>query len=71
MEQEQIHHLFTYHAPTADKAKQYEEVRRAALQLALAIHRLTPTSPDQSVAIRCVREAVMWANSAIANDGRG
>ncbi len=63
--------LFMYHAPRGDQGVKYIRIREAALVFAQTILKETPASPDQSVAIRCVREAVMWANSSIANEGRG
>ena len=48
----------------------YEALREAGRQFALVIIALTPPSPDQSAAIRKVREAVMTANAAIACGGR-
>ena len=69
---EQLDHLFSYHAPrNTDEIDAYVELRDAARVFAQLILARTPSCPDQTVAIRCVREAVMWANSAIANEGKG
>ena len=60
--------LFTYHPATEEQKADYAAIRKAALALAEQIVNRTPVGPDQSVAIRKVREAVMVANAAIATD---
>jgi hypothetical protein len=60
---------FTYHPPTSNKQYQYVVIRDAAKSLAEIIVANTPASPDQTAAIRKIREAVMTANAAIACDG--
>lgn len=57
---------FAYHPPADHQVPRYEAIRDAARQFALLILRITPSCPDQSVAIRKVREAVSAANMAIA-----
>jgi len=59
---------FTYHAPEAHQIECYAHLRNVARELAIAIVKLCPSGPDQSAAIRKVREAVMTANAAIACD---
>lgn len=61
-----IEHLFTYHAPHGNQAERYEALRAKTKELAHLIVDLTPEGPDQSAAIRKLREAVMTANAAIA-----
>ena len=61
---------FTYHAPAGDQTGRYESIRRAGLDMARVIIAATPSSPDQTVAIRKIREAVMIANAAIACGGK-
>lgn len=63
---EDVEHMFNYHAPSPDQIPKYEELRKAAGDFAQTILRLTPGCPDQTAAIRKVREAVMTANAAIA-----
>jgi hypothetical protein len=63
---EDIDHMFKYHPPKPDQVGRYEELREEARKFAQTILRLTPGCPDQTVAIRKVREAVMTANDAIA-----
>lgn len=63
---EDVTHMFTYHPPKPEQIPKYEELRKAGEEFAQTILRLTPGCPDQTVAIRHVREAVMNANAAIA-----
>lgn len=65
-----LENWFTHHAPVGDQTGRYESIRRAGLDLARVILLATPSSADQSAAIRKVREAVMTANSAIACGGK-
>lgn len=65
-----LDHLFSYHAPTPTKLVQYQAIRDAAKVFAQVIVDHTPVCPDQSAAMRHLREAVMTANAAIALDGR-
>lgn len=57
---------FTYHAPKDDQSERYVRIREAAKALALVILNTTPSNPDQTAAIRKLRECVMTANAAIA-----
>lgn len=62
----QLKSIFSYHAPHSDQAQRYEKLRAGGLQLATLINDLTPESPEKTLAIRRVQEAVMYANAAIA-----
>jgi hypothetical protein len=57
---------FTYHAPSEEQRDRYEAIRMAARTMAQIIIIHTPSSPDQTAAIRKLRECVMTANAAIA-----
>jgi hypothetical protein len=57
---------FKYHPPVGDHAAVYEHLRAEAKEFAQTILDYTPAGPDQSTAIRKVREAVFTANAAIA-----
>lgn len=59
-------HWFTYHAPKPGQPERYQAIRSAALEFARVLVANSPSGPDQTVAIRKVREAVMVANQAIA-----
>lgn len=62
----EVEKAFTYHPPKGDQVERYNVLREAAKQFAIAIVENTPPGPDQTFAIRKVREAVMTANAAIA-----
>lgn len=68
--EDDLENWFTYHAPTADQLPRYEAIRAAGKAFAAVILANAPSSADQTVAIRKVREAVMTANAAIACWGR-
>lgn len=65
-----LDHIFRYHEATPEKVDQYQRIRGAAKEFCRVILENSPTCPDQSVAVRLVRDAVMSANAAIALDGR-
>jgi hypothetical protein len=67
---EQLRDIFTYHAPDADQQVAYEKLRNAAYDFAVALVELTAPSPDQSAALRKLRECVMTANASIALKGK-
>jgi len=55
-----------YHAPHGDQPERYELIRSKARELAIVIIENTPSSADQTAAIRKLRECVMTANASIA-----
>jgi citrate lyase beta subunit len=65
-----LNHVFSYHAPTEEQKHQYEVIRTAAKAFAAVIIENTPRCPDQTVALRKLRESVMIANAAVALEGR-
>jgi hypothetical protein len=64
-----LHSVFTYHAPTGDQPARYVHVREAAEVLAFVILEETPACADQQAALRKLRECVMTANASIALNG--
>lgn len=61
---------FTHHPPQGDQAKRYEEIRTMGRQFAQGlIDRAIVSSPELTLAINAVDQAVMWANAAIARNG--
>lgn len=64
--QEQLENWLTYHPPTAEQLVHYTAIRQAALSFAKVLVGHTPSSADQTAAVRKIREAVMTANAAIA-----
>lgn len=67
---DQLRDIFTYHTPDNDQQVTYEKLRNAAYDFAVALVELTPSCPDQSVALRKLRECVMTANATIALKGK-
>lgn len=61
-----LERLFTYHPPIGNQPERYEHLRRKGHELAALIQDLAPDSAERTIAVRNVREAVMWANAAIA-----
>ncbi len=64
-----IENNFTYHAPHGDQQERYVKIREKGKELAMLIYEITRMSPEQSLALRKVEEAVMWANAGIARNG--
>lgn len=64
-----LDHVFSAHLPTPDQSEKLIRIREAGKEFARLIEREVVASPDRTVAIRCVREAVMWANMAVTNNG--
>ena len=67
---ENLDNWFTYHPPTVTDTGNYAAIRDAGKMFAAAILAATPSSADQTAAIRKIREAVMTANAAIACGGK-
>lgn len=65
-----INNWFTYHSPTPEQLPKYQTIRDKAKELAEIIIDNTPSSADQSAAIRLLREVVMTANASIACGGQ-
>lgn len=58
--------IFTYHAPKEGQPQKYENLREAGREIAVLIKDLVPDCEEKEIAINKVREAIMWANAAIA-----
>ncbi len=67
---EQLENWFTYHSPTPEQLPKYQAIREAGLNLATVIVENSPSSADQTAAIRKIREGCMTANAAIACGGQ-
>ena len=61
-----LYNAFTYHPPTDEQVAHYEHLRKMGRALATQIANRCPASPERTIALNKVREAVMWANAAIA-----
>lgn len=68
MSNERLEHNFTYHAPNAEKAKDYETLRGMGRNIAVMIQVMCPEVREKSLAITKIEEAIMWANASIARD---
>ena len=65
-----VEYVFTHHQPTPEKLHHYDAIHEAAKAFAQVILVNTPPGPDQTAALRLLREATMTANAAVALDGR-
>ena len=70
MTPEQIEFIFTYHPPTPEQQKKYEEVNRIFVEAAKLLDPLMPDGPGKTAAIRKLSDARMGVNAAIALEGR-
>lgn len=63
----ELENWFTHHPPANEGVAQvYQEIRNGGLELAKLIVDECPRSHERDEALRKVREAVMWANAAVA-----
>ena len=63
---DQLESWFIYHPPSPEQVIVYQELREKAKELAYFIRDNVPEGPDQTAALRKLRECVMTANSGIA-----
>lgn len=73
MNQSDLDVIFTYQPPVdkdgnpdKNKLAAYEAIRAMGKELACTVLRHTSPGYDQGLAIDRIREAVMWANAAVA-----
>lgn len=59
---------FTYHKPTSDQIKLYEQVRGQTSYCASFLQIALPESRELSIALTKLEEVTMWANAAIARN---
>jgi hypothetical protein len=64
-----LENWFTYHSPTPEQLPKYLAIREAAKHFAEVVVENTPSSADQTAAVRKIREATMTANQSIACNG--
>jgi len=57
---------FTYHPPEDGDVQKYQAVRAGGLLFANLLAEMCPSSPELTLAINAVDDAVMKANAAIA-----
>lgn len=63
---ESLDELFRHHPPTEHQIVQYTTIREAGKIFAEIVARNAPFCADRLVALRHIREAVMYTNAAIA-----
>lgn len=61
-----LNNLFTHHPPKGDQVERYQKIREAGKELATLIEEFCPPGIERTEALLNVRQAVMWANAAIA-----
>ena len=62
----EIENNFTYHPPTPDQVKLYQEVRDRFKDLALFINQVCPQGRELPCALTNLEQSNFWANAAIA-----
>jgi len=60
--------IFTYNPPKGNQSERYSEIRSKAKEFCELIQKNSPESAEQTLAIRKIEEAVMWANAGIARN---
>ena len=66
--EQQLENRFTYHAPKDGQADRYAAIRGAILEVAKLGVGLTPCSPEQSLALNALDQAMFLFNAAIARN---
>ena len=66
MTKHEIDNYFTYHPPTKEQIGRYSTIRDFGKDFVKVIFVECPESIEKNIAIEKIREAVMWANAAIA-----
>lgn len=63
---DEIEDEFTYHPPKEGQPERYETIRECAKYIRYLIEYSCPESKEKKYAAKKLREAVFWANAAIA-----
>jgi hypothetical protein len=63
---ESISSLVRWHRPNKEQVERMETIAEACEHMMKAIFESCPECADRTTAIRCLRDARMWANSSIA-----
>jgi hypothetical protein len=61
-----LENIFSYHPAKGDQGQRYDSNRTACLLAAQVIDQNCPDSPEKTLAIRKLQEAMFYANAAIA-----
>jgi hypothetical protein len=67
---ESIKEMMSYHAPDEDQKLAFTNIAAAAIIFANVLRANVPACADRTHALRCLRDARMWANSAVALKGK-
>lgn len=62
---------FEYMQPSPGQISRMNEARAAVKLYADAIEKIVPPGPDQTYALRQLREVAMWVNIALTRDNNG
>lgn len=63
--------IFSHHPPASEEvANNHQLVRDLVKDLAYSLLLIVPPSPERTLAIRKLQEAMMFSNSAIAQHGK-
>jgi len=65
-----IETVYTYHSPKPGQPEIYEMLRSQAKELAYNILYNCPDSCERDIALLKLQEVIMWANAAIAREGK-
>jgi hypothetical protein len=61
-----LENIFAYHPAKGDQGQRYDSNRQVCLEAARIIDQNCPDSPEKTLAIRKLQEAMFYANAAIA-----
>jgi len=65
---ENLKEVVYWHRPNLAAVTKFHDIALASEQFMQVILNLVPQCADRTAALRCVREARMWANAAISLD---
>ena len=65
-DKDQMDYNLTNHRPSATGIEKIERQRNFAKQFAYAVIDNAPDSPEKTMALRKIEEALFWANAAVA-----
>ncbi len=64
---EDLHNIYTYHAPESETQMElYKTIRASAKEFATLMIEHCPETRERSLALTKLEETVMWANASIA-----
>ena len=61
-----LSNIFAHHSPSTRQVPKYVKLRSAALKFAETVEAEAPACRERDIAVEKIREAVMWANAAVA-----